>query len=60
MMDYKDHLSHGYSTFTLMVCHLQEAQRLAVDPDDKRILDGCLPALAHLRDALDRLIGDGE
>ena len=57
MMEYMDHLSHSYSAFTLMVCHLHEAQRLAVDPDDQRIIDGCLPAVSHLRDALDRLVG---
>ena len=57
MMDYTEHLHHGYSALTLLLCHLHEAQCLAVDPDDQRILDGCLPALSHLRHALDRLVG---
>ena len=60
MMDYKDHLDHSYSAFTLLICHLHEAQCLAEDPDDQRILDGCLPALSHLRSALDRLVGHAE
>lgn len=56
-MEYKDHLEHSYSALTLMLCRLQEAQSLTVDPDYQRIIDGCLPALNYLRHALDRLVG---
>jgi len=56
-MEYTDHLDHSYSALTLLLCHLYEAQCLAVDPDDQRIIDGCLPSLSHLRHALDRLTG---
>lgn len=54
-MDYKDHLDHSYSALTLLLCHLHEAQCLAEDPDDQRIIGA--PALSHLRHALDRLTG---